>query len=111
MKQVNIQNSPAYKDSGVECLEVVAKNPVFSKLSLKGKGKIPKYPAYKDSGVEWIGEIPEHWEVQKGKWLFIKEERPIRKEDGIVTCFRDGEVTLRTNRKTDGFTIALREHG
>lgn len=24
----------------------------------------------KDSGVEWIGEIPEHWEVKKGKYLF-----------------------------------------
>lgn len=24
----------------------------------------------KDSGVEWIGEIPEHWEVEKVKYLF-----------------------------------------
>jgi type I restriction enzyme S subunit len=70
-----------------------------------------KYPTYKDSGVEWLGEIPEYWEILKGKWLFVKEERPARKEDGIVTCFRDGEVTLRTNRKTEGFTIALKEHG
>ena len=23
----------------------------------------PRYPAYKDSGVEWLGEVPEHWEV------------------------------------------------
>ncbi len=69
------------------------------------------YDAYKPSGVEWIGVIPEHWEIYKGKWLFVKEERPARKEDGIVTCFRNGEVTLRTNRKTDGFTIALKEHG
>lgn len=27
------------------------------------------YPAYKDSGVEWIGEIPEHWEIVKAKYL------------------------------------------
>jgi type I restriction enzyme S subunit len=26
-----------------------------------------KYDAYKDSGIEWIGEIPRHWEVNKGK--------------------------------------------
>jgi type I restriction enzyme S subunit len=65
----------------------------------------------KDSGVEWIGEIPEHWEVKKAKWLFKKEERPVRKDDDIVTCFRDGQVTLRTNRKTEGFTNALKEHG
>jgi len=77
--------------------------------------KTPSYfwlsPKYKDSGVEWLGEIPEHWGIYKGKWLFIKQERRTRKEDGIVTCFRDGEVTLRINRKTEGFTIALKEHG
>ncbi len=28
-----------------------------------------KYPAYKDSGVEWLGEIPEHWEVKRLKFV------------------------------------------
>lgn len=28
------------------------------------------YPAYKDSGVPWLGKVPEHWEVKRGKWLF-----------------------------------------
>lgn len=28
-----------------------------------------KYDKYKPSGVEWIGEIPEHWEVKKLKYL------------------------------------------
>ena len=32
-------------------------------------GKIEKYSSYKDSGVEWLGEIPEHWESQKMKYL------------------------------------------
>jgi type I restriction enzyme S subunit len=27
----------------------------------------PRYPAYKPSGVEWLGEVPEHWEVEKLK--------------------------------------------
>lgn len=61
--------------------------------------------------MEWIGEIPEYWEVEKGKWLYIQEKRPVRKEDEIITCFRDGQVTLRKNRKTEGFTNALKEHG
>ncbi len=65
----------------------------------------------KNSGVEWIGEIPEHWAVEKGKRLFRQMKRPVRAEDEIVTCFRDGEVTLRKNRRTDGFTNALKEHG
>jgi type I restriction enzyme S subunit len=70
-----------------------------------------KYPTYKDSRVEWLGEIPEHWETRKGKFLFNKEERSVRDYDDVVTCFRDGEVTLRTNRRVDGFTNALKEHG
>lgn len=31
--------------------------------------------------------------------------------DEIVTAFRDGEVTLRNNRRVDGFTNAVHEHG
>jgi type I restriction enzyme S subunit len=27
------------------------------------------YEKYKDSGVEWIGEVPEHWEVSKIKYV------------------------------------------
>jgi type I restriction enzyme S subunit len=29
----------------------------------------PRYPAYKDSGVEWLGEVPEHWEVDRLKYI------------------------------------------
>lgn len=28
--------------------------------------------AVKDSGIEWLGEIPEHWEVTKMKWMVSK---------------------------------------
>ena len=28
-----------------------------------------KYEKYKSSGVEWIGDVPEHWEVRKLKYL------------------------------------------
>ncbi len=27
-------------------------------------------PHFKDSGIEWLGEIPEHWEIKKVKYLF-----------------------------------------
>ena len=26
------------------------------------------YPAYKPSGVEWLGDLPEHWEVKRGRF-------------------------------------------
>jgi type I restriction enzyme S subunit len=31
--------------------------------------KYQTYPAYKDSGVEWLGEVPEHWEIKRLKFL------------------------------------------
>lgn len=74
------------------------------------QGLDPNVPM-KDSGVDWIGKIPEHWEVRRAKYIFKKENRPVRLEDEVVTCFRDGQVTLRTNRRTEGFTFATKEHG
>ncbi len=71
----------------------------------------PTYPAYKDSGVEWLGEVPDHWESRRLKFLFSLQKRPVVDGDGIVTCFRDGAVTLRSNRRTDGFTNAEKEIG
>jgi restriction endonuclease S subunit len=34
--------------------------------------KLKKYSTYKNSGVEWLGNIPEHWEVKKLKYLVNK---------------------------------------
>ena len=31
--------------------------------------KYKRYERYKDSGIEWIGEIPEHWEITKLKYI------------------------------------------
>ena len=69
------------------------------------------YPIYKSSGVEWLGKVPAHWDIERAKWLFQKMERPVRDEDEIVTCFRDGVVTLRKNRREAGFTESLKEIG
>lgn len=29
----------------------------------------PRYERYKESGVEWLGEVPEHWEVKRGRFM------------------------------------------
>jgi type I restriction enzyme S subunit len=70
-----------------------------------------RYPKYKPSGVEWLGEVPEGWNLQRAKFFFRKMNRPVRESDEIVTAFRDGEVTLRTKRRTEGFTNSLQEIG
>jgi type I restriction enzyme S subunit len=53
----------------------------------------PRYPAYKDSGVEWLGEVPEHWSVERFK-LSVEScvngvwgEEPGNGEND-VTCIR-----------------------
>lgn len=59
----------------------------------------------------WIGEVPEHWKLLKGKELFVQVKRGLRDDDGTVTAFRDGVVTLRSNRRTTGFTEAVQFSG
>ena len=36
---------------------------------------------------------------------------PVREDDGVITCFRDGEVTLRSKRREEGFTVSFQEIG
>ena len=44
---------------------------------------IDKTVAMKDSGVEWIGEIPEHWEVKKLKYVVKSKLKYGANESGI----------------------------
>lgn len=59
----------------------------------------------KDSGVEWIGEIPEHWEVKRlrymfelGKGLTITKEN--LQEDGVY-CINYGEIHSKYGFEVD----------
>lgn len=65
----------------------------------------------KDSGVPWIGKMPANWTCIKGKYILKYMQKPVKTDDGVITCFRDGEVTLRSNRREDGFTMADKEIG
>ena len=65
----------------------------------------------KDSGIQWIGEIPATWDIIRGKYLLKYLQKPVKEDDGVITCFRDGEVTLRSNRREDGFTMSDKEIG
>lgn len=74
------------------------------------RGLNPNAPM-KDSGIDWIGQIPAHWEVKRFKYLFEQSRLPVRPSDEVVTSFRDGQVTLRSNRRLEGFTEAIIEGG
>ena len=69
------------------------------------------YPEYKETGLSWLPKIPKHWELVRAKNLYRRVVRAVRPNDDVVTCFRDGVVTLRKNRRTTGFTESLQEIG
>jgi len=49
------------------------------------------YPKYKESGVEWLGEVPEHWDVMKLKFIAHTQPSNIDKkskenEANVLLC-------------------------
>ena len=44
------------------------------------RGLDPNVPM-KESGIEWIGDIPEHWEVRRSKYIFTQRTERARKDD------------------------------
>lgn len=65
----------------------------------------------KHSGIEWIKQIPAGWITTRGKNILQLMKRPTKADDEVITCFRDGEVTLRKNRREEGFTFSDKETG
>ena len=65
----------------------------------------------RDSGIAWVGSMPADWNIKRGKFTLRLLSRPVEVTDEVITCFRDGEVTLRKNRREDGFTVSLKEIG
>ena len=65
----------------------------------------------KCSETEWIDLIPDDWNECRIKNVITPLQRPVYDDDEIVTCFRDGIVTLRKNRRESGFTVSFTESG
>ena len=84
------------------------KRSVITKLVTKG---LNPEVEMEDSGIQWIGQMPAYWDCIRGKYILRYLQKPVKEEDGVVTCFRDGEVTLRSNRREDGFTMSDKEIG
>lgn len=66
----------------------------------------PGYAECTNSGIEWLGEIPDSWRLERMRSIFTRLQRPFDADAETVTAFRDGTVTRRSNRRTDGFTEA-----
>ncbi len=65
----------------------------------------------KESGIIWLDAVPEDWEISKIKYAIFPHEKPVFPTDDVITCFRDGTVTLRKNRREEGFTVSFTENG
>lgn len=61
--------------------------------------------------INWASDIPTNWKISESQFVLNYQKRDVREDDEIVTAFRDGQVTLRSNRRTDGFTMAEKEIG
>ncbi len=93
--------------SQISILEDYSKSVITEAVT---KGLNP-YVEMKDSGIAWIGERPKRWEIVRGKYILTLLSKSVKEDDGVITCFRDGEVTLRNNRREGGFTMSDKEIG
>lgn len=101
-KTAQIDQAIALKQQQIEKLneykQIVIQNAVT-------KGLNPNVPM-KDSGVEWIGDIPEHWDVKKLKYLTSKIGSGITPSGGATTYVDKGIPLLRSqNIHFDGLVL------
>ena len=67
------------------------------------QGLDPNVPM-KDSGVEWIGQIPEHWNVIRAKYLFKEvEERSVLGNEELLSVSHLTGVTPRSEKNVSMF--------
>ena len=97
----------ADKEKEIELLQELKQKTIAEAVT---KGLNPN-AKMKNCGIKWIGMIPEHWDVKRAKYMFHKNKRDRRPEDEVITCFRDGQVTLRKNRRLTGFTESEKYDG
>lgn len=70
------------------------------------RGLDPAAPR-RDSGVPWLGEIPAHWEVERGRWLFTeRDNRSATGEEEMLTVSHITGVTKRSEKDVNMFEAA-----
>lgn len=76
---------------------------------------LPKYENYKASGVEWLGEIPEHWEVKRLKYVITVNNgldfKHIQTENGYPVIGSGGQFAFASDYLYDGEVILLGRKG
>lgn len=67
-------------------------------ISWDATADLKPYPAYRDSGVPWLGQVPNHWEVRRGKSLFCcVDVRSSSGEEELLTVSSERGVVPRSS--------------
>ena len=62
------------------------------------------YPAYRNSGLDWLGEMPEHWDVRRGKTVFrCIDERSETGSEELLTVSSDRGIIPRDSASVTMF--------
>lgn len=62
----------------------------------------PRYPKYKPSGVDWLGDVPDHWDVQRARWLFEIKKRIAGELGHDVLSITQQGVKVKDIESNDG---------
>jgi len=121
LPNIELQNKIAsYVDTEIAAITKLtdAKNNLLYTLSEKRrsliteavtKGINPKVK-FKDLGIDWLGEIPEHWKVERTKWLFReRNKRSQTGEEELLTVSHITGVTPRSEKDVNMFEAETTE--
>lgn len=62
------------------------------------------YPVYKDSGVPWLGQVPKHWDILRGKNVFrVIDIRSETGEEELLTVSSNDGVVPRSQKTVTMF--------
>src|SRR5699024_5508279 len=54
------------------------------------------YPEYKDSGIPWLGEIPEHWVVNRARRVFNERSVKVFPNEPLLAATQTKGVVLKS---------------
>lgn len=99
-KTTQINEAIAIKEQQIALLKE-RKQIIIQKAVTQGLN--PNVPM-KDSGVEWIGEIPQHWNVKKAKYVFDEmDERSKAGQEELLSVSHMTGVTPRSEKNVSMF--------
>ncbi len=45
--------------------------------------RVPSYPSYKRSGVEWLGDVPEHWDWKRLRYVTLRADEKVEADEDM----------------------------